>query len=64
MQTTKCLVLNMLISETAQVTSGFSWTYNSSLSSESFFRTSVCLDSPKDQNPADYSSGISSCPVV
>lgn len=55
----------MFISETAQVTLGFSWTYNSSPSPESFFfRTSVCLVSPKDQNPDDYNSGISSCAVV
>uniref|UniRef100_A0A8C3CJG0 Lysosomal trafficking regulator n=1 Tax=Cairina moschata TaxID=8855 RepID=A0A8C3CJG0_CAIMO len=41
------------------VTLGFSWTYNSSPSPESFFfRTSVCLVSPKDQNPDDYNSEV------
>lgn len=54
----------MLISETAEVTLGFSWKYNSLPLQKVLFGTSVCLVSPKDLNSADYNSGISSCVVV
>lgn len=57
-------MLNMLISETAEVTLGFSWKYNSLPLQKVLFGTSVCLVSPKDLNSADYNSGISSCVVV